>query len=134
VRAWQKRIGESVSLANEYGPTEATVCSTIWALSAKDEVNAGMREVPIGRPIRNTQAYILDRHLHPVPVGVPGELHLAGVNLARGYTAAPRLTAEKFVPNPFADHTGARLYKTGDIARFLPDGNIEYLGRYDLQV
>jgi amino acid adenylation domain-containing protein len=90
--------------------------------------------VPIGRPIRNVTAYILDRYLQPVPIGVPGELHIGGVGVARGYLNRPELTAEKFIPDPFRKTPGGHLYKTGDLARYLPDGNIEYLGRLDHQV
>jgi hypothetical protein len=89
---------------------------------------------PIGRPIANTQIYILDRNLQPVPIGIPGELHIGGVGLARGYLHLPELTAEKFIPDPFCDDSQARLYKTGDLARYRPDGNIEFLGRMDHQV
>jgi acyl carrier protein len=88
----------------------------------------------IGRPIANTQLYILDGNLHPVPIGVPGESHIGGDGLARGYLNRPELTPEKFIANPFSEEPGARLYKTGDRARYLPDGNIEFLGRMDDQV
>ena len=90
--------------------------------------------MPIGRPIANTQIYILDKFLNPVPIGVPGELHIGGNGLARGYLNRPELTAEKFIANPFTDDALSRLYKTGDLARYLPDGNIEFLGRIDNQV
>jgi acyl carrier protein len=90
--------------------------------------------VPIGRPIANTEIYILDRYLKPVPVGVPGELHIGGAGLARGYFNRPELTEEKFIEHPFSDDPRARLYKTGDLARYRADGNIEYLGRLDQQV
>jgi amino acid adenylation domain-containing protein len=113
---------------NLYGPTE----STIWATAI--ECIDGSRTPSIGRPIANTQIYILDSHLQPVPLGVPGELCISGVSLARGYLDRPELTAERFVPNPFADEPGARMYKTGDLARYLSDGNIEFLGRIDHQV
>ena len=93
-----------------------------------------MNTVPIGRPIANTEAYILDKHLQLVPVGVPGELYTGGDGLARGYLNRPDLTAEKFIPNPFSTEPCTRLYKTGDLVRCRPDGNIEFLGRIDLQV
>ncbi|HYP40297.1 MAG TPA: amino acid adenylation domain-containing protein [Chloroflexia bacterium] len=130
-------------LHNLYGPTEAAVDVTFWACERK----ADSQVVPIGRPIANTQIYILDGHLQPVPVGVAGELYIGGVGLARGYFNRPSLTAEKFIPNPFVSteyrvsstellpHSGGeRLYRTGDLARFAPDGSIEYLGRTDDQV
>jgi len=117
-------------LHNLYGPTEAAVDVTYW----RCRPNAHQAIVPIGRPIANTQIYILDFFLQPVPIGVPGELHIGGIGLARGYLNRPELTAEKFIHDPFSNTPGARLYKTGDLARFLPDGNIEYLGRTDFQV
>nr|AEU11003.1 NpnC [Nostoc sp. 152] len=110
---------------NAYGPTEASVCATVAKCTPNDQ------KVSIGRPIANTQIYILDQHLQPVPIGVPGELHIGGAGLARGYLNRPELTQEKFIPNPF---NNSKLYKTGDLARYLPDGNIEYLGRIDNQV
>jgi hypothetical protein len=97
-------------------------------------VPAGAVGLPIGRPIANTQIYLLDRHSNPVPIGVPGEVHIGGPGVARGYVRRPQLTAEKFVSNPFDATPGGRLYKTGDLARYLPDGNIEFLGRLDRQV
>ena len=117
-------------LHNLYGPTEAAVDVTYWACQRKSP----LRTVPIGRPIANTQIYILDRHLQPTPIGVPGELHIGGIGLARGYFNRTELTAEKFIPDPFKSEPGARLYKTGDLARYLPDGAIEYLRRMDHQV
>ncbi|UCE20065.1 MAG: amino acid adenylation domain-containing protein [Gemmatimonadota bacterium] len=113
---------------NAYGPTEATIRATVAECTGDDW------RPTIGRPIANTQVYILDRHLQPVPIGVPGELHIGGVGLARGYQNQPELTAEKFIPNPFGDEPGARLYKTGDLARSMPDGTIDFLGRFDHQV
>ena len=115
---------------NEYGPTETVVgCCT-------EEVLFGTSEGPvsIGKPIINTQIYILDQWLRPVPVGITSELYVGGFGLARGYLRSPDLTAERFIPNPFSDVPGARLYRTGDLARFQPDGKIEFLGRNDEQV
>jgi amino acid adenylation domain-containing protein len=120
----------TIDLYNGYGPTEATIASTFF----KCQRSAERPSVPIGRPIANTQIYILDRDLHPVPIGVPGELHIGGAGLARGYLNRPELTAQRFIPNPFSDDPDARLYKTGDRARYLSDGNIEFLGRFDAQV
>ena len=114
-------------LHNLYGPTEAAIDVTAYDCS-----RLNYPFVPIGAPIDNTQIYILDSHNHPQPVGVPGELHIAGDGLARGYLNRPELTQEKFIANPFAP--GKRMYKTGDLARWLDDGNIQYLGRMDTQV
>ncbi len=118
-------------LQNQYGPIESHVV-TAFPLTAS--VSSWPALPPIGCPIANTQIYLLDRFLRPVPIGVPGELHIGGDCLARGYLNRPNLTEEKFIPNPFSDEPGARLYKTGDLARYLPDGNIEFLGRLDYQV
>jgi amino acid adenylation domain-containing protein len=122
------RLG--AELHNLYGPTEASVDVSFWACKRESH----RRSVPIGRPIANTEIHLLDSHLQPVPVGVPGELYIRGDGVARGYLNRPELTAEKFVPNPVGNDPGARLYKTGDLARRLPDGNIEFLGRTDDQV
>jgi amino acid adenylation domain-containing protein len=120
---------DSCAFFNAYGPTETTVCASVHHCNT-DQTGP----LPIGRPITNTRLYILDHELNPVPVGVAGELHIAGAGLARGYLHRPELTAEKFIPDPFATEPGARMYKSGDLARYLPDGNIEYLGRVDNQV
>jgi amino acid adenylation domain-containing protein len=112
---------------NAYGPTEATICATLAACDAFAD------RLPVGRPVQNTEVYLLDDDGQPVPVVVPGELHIGGAGLARGYINRPALTAEKFVPHPFSREPGARLYKTGDLARFRPDGQIEVLGRRDRQ-
>jgi amino acid adenylation domain-containing protein/non-ribosomal peptide synthase protein (TIGR01720 family) len=113
---------------NAYGPSESTVCATVASISE------GSENMPIGRPIANTQVYILGPQMQPVPIGVAGELHIGGDGLARGYLNRPELTQAKFIPNPFSPDGSARLYKTGDLARYLPDGNIEFLGRLDHQV
>ncbi|HEY0601559.1 MAG TPA: amino acid adenylation domain-containing protein, partial [Herpetosiphonaceae bacterium] len=114
---------------NLYGPSEDTTYSTFTEVAPDDE-----RAPSIGRPIANTQAYILDATLQPVPVGVTGELYLSGAGLARGYLKRPALTAERFIPDPFGGTTGSRLYRTGDQARYRPDGTIEFLGRRDHQI
>ena len=116
------------SLWNLYGPTETTIWSTVCKIEPDAEV------VSVGRPIANTQVYLLDKQLQPVPIGAPGELYLGGVGLARGYLNRPELTAEQFVPHPFSDKPGARLYRSGDLARYRADGNIELIGRLDHQV
>ena len=123
-----KRWAANRRFFNAYGPTEATVWSTVA------EIHDDSTKPPIGRPIANTQVYILDAQLQPVPIGIRGELYIGGDGLARGYLNRPELTAERFIPNPFSDKEGARLYKTGDLARYQPDGNIEFLGRIDEQV
>ena len=116
---------------NVYGPTETTIWST-YTKCQKD------KKVTIGKPFANTQTYIVDNNLNPCPIGAPGELHIGGAGLARGYLNQPELTQERFIDNPFAKEVGLpttdRIYKTGDLVRWLPDGNIEYLGRTDFQV
>jgi amino acid adenylation domain-containing protein len=133
IKQWQKSVAHlshPPKLLNVYGPTEATVISSIYRCdNSTEEIS-----IPIGKPIENTQCLILDQYLQPVPIGVPGELHIGGVGLARGYFQRPGLTAKTFIPNPFSEEPGARLYKTGDLVRYLPDGNIEFLGRIDNQV
>ncbi|MBN3873213.1 non-ribosomal peptide synthetase [Nostoc sp. JL33] len=125
VKRWWNSQGQ---FFNAYGPTEATVWSTVAEIGHISE------KPPIGRPIANTQIYILDKHLQPLPIGVSGELYIGGEGLAQGYINRPELTTEKFIPNLFSDKKGARLYKTGDLARYRTDGNIEFLGRIDNQV
>ncbi|HEV2852269.1 MAG TPA: amino acid adenylation domain-containing protein [Thermoanaerobaculia bacterium] len=134
VAAWKRQIGTQVRLWNTYGPTETTVCSTVCDLEPFPGSLDGLREVPIGRPVLGTRAYVLDARLEPVPVGVPGELCLGGAGVARGYLDRPDLTADRFLPDPFTATAGARLYRTGDLVRWLPSGQLEFLGRIDRQV
>ncbi len=113
---------------NAYGPTEVTICATI-----SESLKEGQKPV-IGRPIANTQIYLLDQYLQLVPIGIPGELYIGGAGITRGYLNRPELTAERFIAHPFSNIPNTRLYKTGDLARYLPNGNIEFLGRLDHQV
>jgi len=113
---------------NAYGPTETTIWSS-WG-----ECRAGCQQPAIGRPISNTEFYVLDQQLEVVPVGVPGELFVGGAGLARGYLNRPDITAERFIPNPFSQTPGDRLYRTGDVVQYRPDGSLEFLGRLDHQV
>ncbi|MCC5658364.1 amino acid adenylation domain-containing protein [Nostoc sp. XA010] len=115
------------NVLNLYGPSEDTTYSTFARVNRDSNVT-------IGRPITNTQIYLLDTHLQPVPIGVPGEIYIGGAGLARGYLNRPELTKELFISNPLSHELDSRLYKTGDLARYLPDGNLEYLGRADSQV
>ncbi|MBN2001946.1 MAG: amino acid adenylation domain-containing protein [Anaerolineae bacterium] len=131
---WQERFGASVSLFNAYGPTEATIAATLCELTTLNGKSQPLRSVPIGNAISTMRAYILDASMQPVPTGASGELYLGGTGVARGYLNRPGITAERFVPDPFGDVPGSRLYKTGDLACFLPDGQIEFLGRIDNQV
>lgn len=126
---WQELVkAPNTEFYNMYGPTECAVDSTIG------RVKMTVRQPTIGRPVANAQAYVLDRQLRPLPTGVPGELYLGGAGVGRGYLNRPKLTAERFIPDPFGNRPGARLYKTGDLVRHLPDGNTEFLGRTDHQV
>ncbi|HEX8243591.1 MAG TPA: amino acid adenylation domain-containing protein, partial [Longimicrobium sp.] len=130
--AWRRVAGGRVRLLNGYGPTEATIAVTLW-----DTAGAGEGEVavvPIGAPLANSRCYVLDEWMRPLPVGVPGELYVGGVQVARGYLRSPRATADRFVPEPFGGHAGARLYRTGDRVRWSADGNLEFLERTDFQV
>jgi amino acid adenylation domain-containing protein len=127
-----KRVfGDSTWIVNQYGPTESTLTSSYHRVSAAD---FDRRLAPLGKPISNTRMCILDEYLNLAPMGIPGELHIGGVGISRGYINAPDLTAERFIPDPLSDEFGTRLYKTGDLARYMPDGTIEFLGRIDHQV
>lgn len=124
-----QRWGQNRQFVNAYGPTETTVCASMFDTVANKSIDP-----PIGAPIDNFQLYILDENWQPVPIGVPGELCIAGAGLARGYLNRPALTAAAFIPNPFSAEPGSRLYRSGDLVRWLPDGNIDFLGRIDHQV
>jgi amino acid adenylation domain-containing protein len=130
---WSNAARGRVRWINTYGPTEASICVTAFEpkFGATDDIPENL---PIGRPVANCRIFLLDQRLNPVPVGVPGELYIGGVCVAQGYHNLAELTAEKFIPDPFCKDTGARLYKTGDMARYLPSAEIEFLGRRDDQV
>ncbi len=131
-RLAQQILATGSELWNLYGPTETTVWSTIYRVDANRSVaNSSDAVVSIGRPIANTQIYILNKQLQPAPIGVPGEMYIGGAGLARCYLNRPELTAAKFIPNPFSTATSSRLYQTGDLARYSIDGKIEFLGRID---
>ena len=136
VKSWQDYVnrsgkGDCLELINTYGPTEATVVATLYRISNRVSLQG---EVPIGRPLAHLQTYILDQHQQLLPIGIPGELHIGGDGLARGYLNRPDITNDKFIVDPFNPQAGGRLYKTGDLAKYLPNGEIEYLGRIDNQV
>ncbi|MET0395230.1 MAG: non-ribosomal peptide synthase/polyketide synthase, partial [Longimicrobiaceae bacterium] len=134
--AWHAAVGGAARLVNTYGPTEATVVATLADLAPEDgaEEGAALAAVSIGRPVANARAYLLDAIGRPVPPGARGELYLGGAGVARGYLGRPALTAEKFVPDPFSGEAGARLFRTGDLARFRRGGELEFAGRADGQV
>jgi amino acid adenylation domain-containing protein len=127
---WQNVAPDTI-LVNEYGPTETVVGCCIYQVPVGKHTSGS---IPIGKPIANTQLYVLDQYLQPVTTNVTGELYIGGLGLARGYLNQPELTALKFIPNPFSKQQGDRLYKTGDLVRFLPTGDIEYIGRIDNQI
>ncbi|KAG0063623.1 hypothetical protein BGZ92_005951, partial [Podila epicladia] len=125
-----QNLNRQGAVFNAYGPTEAHAI-TVWPAVSND-TNRGV--VSIGRPITNTQLYVLDVHGRPVPLGAVGELYIGGVSVARGYLNRPELTAERFLCDPFSEHEDAKMYKTGDLVRYLPDGNLIFLGRNDHQI
>src|SRR5262249_70064 len=122
--AWFESAGDSPKLFNAYGPTEATVCTTLYEVSP-----ASLNHLPIGRPIWDPRVFVVGEYGGPAPVGVAGELYIGGAGVARGYLNRPELTAERFVESRFV--AGDRLYRTGDLVRYRPDGNLEFLGRND---
>jgi len=130
VRRAVEQAGAPITIWNEYGPTEATVGCMLYQY----QVDEFRPYVPIGKPAANTQIHILNEEMEPAPIGIEGEIYIGGCGLARGYINRPELTAERFLPDPFSATGGGRLYRTGDRARYLPEGNIEYLGRRDEQV
>jgi acyl carrier protein len=138
---WSTHVGRRPRLLNTYGLTEAAVLSTMYDLTGLTPPRPeDVKDVPIGRPVDGVETYILDQHLQPVPIGVPGELCIGGLHVARGYLNSPVVTAERFVPSPFPVPRGlpgdppSRLYRTGDLVRYGRDGQIEYIGRIDQQV
>jgi amino acid adenylation domain-containing protein len=129
---WVRNLGADCEICNHYGPTETTVGSVVLQLTNYPEREDQRPTVPIGRPIDNTQIYILDSHLQPAPIGVAGELYISGEGVAAGYLNQPELTKERFVDNPFVSNS--KMYRTGDLCRYMPDGNVEFLGRADDQI
>jgi aspartate racemase len=131
LETWRKVAGDRVRWINTYGPTETSVIASSYEPPPSGPLPSTL---PIGRPISNVKIHILDRNLQPVPVGIPGEVHIGGPGVARGYLNHPELTAEKFIADPFSSNAAARLYKTGDLARYLDNGEIEFVGRRDFQI
>lgn len=129
--AFWREFAPNTVLVNEYGPTETVVGCCVYQVPTRENLSTS---VAIGNPIANTQLYVLDEHCQPVPIGAVGELHIGGLGLARGYLNQPELTAQKFIPHPYSEKPGERLYKTGDLARYRTDGILEFLGRIDNQV
>jgi acyl-coenzyme A synthetase/AMP-(fatty) acid ligase len=128
---WKYVKENRTRLFNEYGPSETTGASSTYEFSHQEDFK---HSPPIGKPNLNEKIFILDKHHSPVPIGVTGEIYIGGKGLSRGYLNRPKLTSRNFIPNPFSNNEGRRLYKTGDMARYLPDGNIEFIGRVDYQI
>ncbi|MCA1614465.1 MAG: amino acid adenylation domain-containing protein, partial [Acidobacteria bacterium] len=131
---WRSLACEHVLLLNSYGPTETTIVATACDLTTPSEAGVVPPKAYIGSPVANVRTYVLDARLQPVPVGVAGELYIGGAGVARGYVNRPALTAERFIPDPYSPEPGGRLYRTGDVARYLADGTLDYVGRADNQV
>ena len=134
VTLWRRSPGGQARLLNAYGPTETTITALMHEIAPPGQNGSLRDKIPVGRPLPGRTAYILDTHLNPLPVGVPGELYIGAAGLGRGYLGQPDLTAEKFLPDPFGKAPGARLYRTGDLVRFGPTGTVEFIGRSDHQV
>ncbi len=134
VRRWQQTGMKKVRLLNAYGPTETVITASTHEIPDRYFENRATSRVPIGRPLANRTMYVLNKRGHPAPIGVWGQLHIGGPLLARCYLDEPELTAEKFIPNEFCHEPGERLYRSGDVCRYLPDGNLEFRGRVDFQV
>ncbi|HVI72791.1 MAG TPA: amino acid adenylation domain-containing protein, partial [Pyrinomonadaceae bacterium] len=131
---WSQLVDHTALFINSYGPTEATVGATVYRTDSDQTDSFDVPAISIGKPLANVKVYLLDSRMQQVPVGISGELHVGGIGVGRGYLNRPALTAEKFIPNPFGETPGERLYKTGDLARYLPDGQIDFQGRKDHQV
>ncbi len=131
---WRQLVGQYPRWLNTYGPTETTVTATIFDPIAEGYDLSSEADIPIGRPLPNSKIYILDEHLNPVPDGEIGEMYIGGPGLARGYLNLEESTTSKFIANPFSDRPGAKLYRTGDTCRYLPNGTLEFIGRIDFQV
>ncbi len=131
---WQRLMGQKVEWCNAYGPSETTITASNYEPSGTDRAGEEKRTVPIGRPSMNVEMYVLDPAQQPVPIGVTGELYIGGTGVGRGYHKQPALTAERFIPHPYSRSGSERLYRTGDMARYRADGNLEFLGRVDEQV
>jgi amino acid adenylation domain-containing protein len=134
LRSWARMTAAGARLFSSYGPTEATVTTTLFGIASDAATDFALAKVPLGSPLPNTRIHLLDAHRRPVPAGVPGEVYIGGRDLARGYLGRPELTAEVFVPSPESREPGERLYRTGDLARRLAGGGLEFLGRIDHQV
>ncbi|MCC5611189.1 amino acid adenylation domain-containing protein [Nostoc sp. CHAB 5834] len=130
---WVEKVGKQVRWLNAYGSLETTLTATVYDPETATETSNTRSEIPIGRAIANTKIYILDQRSQPLPIGVTGEIYISGIGVAQGYFNRPDLTSEKFVSNPFSNESGSYLYKSGDLGRYLSDGNIEFLGRLDNQ-